>query len=74
VVHWLSLYAPSAGGPGLIPGQGTRSHRLQVRPGRATYIINIFLKEEEREIIRLQSHTHQYAHMYTNTHTLGKGY
>ncbi|TEA38318.1 hypothetical protein DBR06_SOUSAS110180, partial [Sousa chinensis] len=25
-VQWLSLCAPNAGGPGLIPGQGTRSH------------------------------------------------
>ena len=26
VAQWLSLHAPNAGGPGLIPGQGTRSH------------------------------------------------
>ena len=26
VVQWLRLCAPSAEGPGLIPGQGTRSH------------------------------------------------
>ncbi|TEA39746.1 hypothetical protein DBR06_SOUSAS31510016, partial [Sousa chinensis] len=26
VVQWLRLCAPNAGGPGLIPGQGTRSH------------------------------------------------
>ena len=26
VVQWLRLRAPNAGGPGLIPGQGTRSH------------------------------------------------
>ena len=25
----------NAGGPGLIPGQGTRSHMLQLRPGAA---------------------------------------
>ena len=25
----------SVGGPGLIPGQGTRSHTLQLRPGAA---------------------------------------
>ena len=29
VVQWLGPYRPSAGGPGLIPGQGTRSHMLQ---------------------------------------------
>ena len=26
VTQWLGLRAPSAGGPGSIPGQGTRSH------------------------------------------------
>ena len=26
VAQWLGLDAPNAGGPGLIPGQGTRSH------------------------------------------------
>ena len=31
VVQWLRLHAPNAGGPGLIPGQGTRSHMLQLR-------------------------------------------
>ena len=31
VVQWLRLCSPNAGGLGLIPGQGTRSHRLQLR-------------------------------------------
>ena len=26
VVYWLRLHAPNAGGPGLIPDQGTRPH------------------------------------------------
>ena len=26
VVQWVTLRAPNAGGPGSIPGQGTRSH------------------------------------------------
>ncbi|TEA30837.1 hypothetical protein DBR06_SOUSAS15510001, partial [Sousa chinensis] len=30
VVQWLRLHVPNAGGPGLIPGQGTRSHMLQL--------------------------------------------
>ena len=30
VVKWLSLHAPNAGGLGSIPGQGTRSHMLQL--------------------------------------------
>ena len=29
-VQWLELYTSSAGGLGSIPGQGTRSHRLQL--------------------------------------------
>ena len=35
VVEWLRLHTPNAGGPGLIPGQGTRSYMLQLRPGTA---------------------------------------
>ena len=31
VVQWLRLRAPNAGGPGSIPGQGTRSRMLQRR-------------------------------------------
>ena len=26
MAQWFILHAPNAGGPGLIPGQGTRSH------------------------------------------------
>ena len=35
VVQWLRLCAPNAGGPGSLPGQGTRSHMPQGRPGAA---------------------------------------
>ncbi|TEA42215.1 hypothetical protein DBR06_SOUSAS6810144, partial [Sousa chinensis] len=31
VAQWVRLRAPSAGGPGSIPGQGTRSDMLQLR-------------------------------------------
>ena len=31
VVQWLRLRAPNAGGLGSIPGQGTRSHMLQLK-------------------------------------------
>ena len=31
VVQWLRFHAPSAGGSGLIPGQGTRSRMLQLK-------------------------------------------
>ena len=37
VVQWLRLRAPNAGGPGSIPGQGTRSHMPQLKiPHAAT--------------------------------------
>ena len=46
---------PNAGGLGLIPGQGTRSHMLQLkilsavtRPSRAKYI-NIFKREKKKK-------------------------
>ena len=35
VVQWLRLHTLSAGGPGSIPGQGTRSHMLLLRPSAA---------------------------------------
>ena len=35
VGQWLRLHAPSAGAPGSIPGQGTKSCMLQLRPGTA---------------------------------------
>ena len=31
VVQWLRFHAPNAAGPGLIPGQGTRSYMLQLK-------------------------------------------
>ena len=36
VVQRLRLCSPNAGGPGVIPGQGTRPHVLQLRPDTAT--------------------------------------
>ena len=39
------LHSPNGEGLGLIPGQGTRSHMLQLRPGTAKYI-NIKKKKE----------------------------
>ena len=38
VVQWLRLRAPHAGSPDSIPGQGTRSHMLQLRPGTAKQV------------------------------------
>ena len=35
VVQWLTLHTPNAESSGLILGQGTTSHMLQLRPGAA---------------------------------------
>ena len=35
VVQWLRLHTPKAGKLGSIPGQGTRSHMLQLSPSAA---------------------------------------
>ena len=50
VVQWLRFCAPNAGGLGLIPGQGTRFHMLQLRscvpqlrPGTAKKKKNIYI-------------------------------
>ena len=32
----LVVYAPNAGGLGLTPGRGTKSHMQQLRPGAAS--------------------------------------
>ena len=32
-VQWLRFHSPNAGGLGLVPGRGTRSHMMQLRPG-----------------------------------------
>ena len=49
VVQWLRLCAPSAGGLGSIPGQGTRTHTLPLRPTGAKQI-KINIKERDRAI------------------------
>ena len=38
VVQWLRLCIPNAGSLGSIPGQGTRAHMPQLRPGTTKYI------------------------------------
>ena len=38
VAQWLRLHAPNTGDQGLIPGQETRSHMQQLRPGTAKSI------------------------------------
>ena len=45
VVQWLRLRAPNAGGAGLIPGQGTRCHMLQLKiPNAAMKIPHMAMK------------------------------
>ena len=46
VVQWLRLWAPDAGGPGLIPGQGTRSHMQQLRHSAAKSIKKLIKKNK----------------------------
>ena len=48
MVQWLRCCASSAGGLGLIPGQGTRSHRLQLKISHGAMKIEgpLCLKEE----------------------------
>ena len=53
VVQWLRLLAPSAGGPGSIPGQGTGSHMPQLKVPHAatkTQHSKYFLKKERKEM------------------------
>ena len=51
VVQWLRLHIPNAGGVGLIPGQGTKSHMSQLKNPSATTKTTcsqiIFFKERE---------------------------
>ena len=48
MVQWLRLRSPNAGGLGSIPGQGTWSHMLQLRPST--------LKREGEDSGRVQAH------------------
>ena len=56
VVQWLRLHTLSAGGQGLIPGQGTRSHVPQVRPGTAKEISKfcLFFWKKDHVFFRLE--------------------
>ena len=42
---WLKLHTPNPGAPGLIPGWGTRFHKLQVRHGTTK---QMFLKKIQK--------------------------
>ena len=62
VVQWLRLLAPKAGGPGSIPGHGTRSHMLQLKvPYDVTKTqrsqINMYLKSHPNKKIKKSAST-----------------
>ena len=46
VIQWGRLYAPNVGDLGSIPGQGSRSHMIQLRPSTAK--INNLKKKDSR--------------------------
>ena len=49
-VQWLRLHIPNIGDPGSIPGQGTRSHMLQLKiPHAATKTQHRERKEGKKE-------------------------
>ena len=58
VVQWLILRPPSAGDPGSILGQGTRSHMLQPRPGTAKEI----LKKTQKKPCHMTQQSHSWAY------------
>ena len=51
VVQCLRLHTPNAGGPSSIPGKGTRSHMLQLRPDPANKFF--FFNERKKKILSL---------------------
>ena len=51
MVQCLGLSTSSVGGPGSVPGQGTRSHKLQLRPGVAKK------KKKKRHVLILNPST-----------------
>ena len=63
MVQWLRLHAPNTGGPGSIPGQGTRSHGLQLED--STY----HSKHRRSHVPQLRPSAAKYIYIYTHTHT-----
>ena len=43
MAQWLKLQASNAGGPGSIPGQGTKSHMLQLRVHKPQWRLKMLL-------------------------------
>ena len=48
VIQWIRLCTPSIGGPGSIPGQGTRFHMLQLK------ILNVATKTHTAKSINFK--------------------
>ena len=61
MVWWLRVHAPSAGGLGLIPGQGTRSRVLQVRVHMTQLKIPRATAKIRYSQININTHTHKYS-------------
>ena len=67
VVQWLGLRDPSAGGPGSLPAQGTRSYMPQQRPStgkKKFFNIQIFFKKasSKENNVLLQAICHSGKH------------
>ena len=70
VVHWLRLPSLNAGGLGLIPGHGTRSHMpqlsvhmLQLRPSTVKKKIYIYFLKTVDQRIRMPEFISQLKHL-----------
>ena len=49
MVPWLGLCTPNAGGLGSIPGQGTRPHMSQLRPGTSKPLFFLIKKQNKNK-------------------------
>ena len=55
MAQWLRLHAPNAGGPGLIPGQGTRSHRHATTKSSHATTRELVSRNEGARLLQLRS-------------------
>ena len=74
-IQWLRISSPNAGGPGSIPGQGTRSHMPQLKILRATtknedpVRHNLDLSNQIKKIVKKKK-THTHTHRQTTSRCL----
>ena len=72
MVQWLTHYAPNAGGPGSIPGQGTGCHTLQLKiPGAPTktqrgQVFFFFQEVLRKESTTIAAQMKEYLHATKN--------